>query len=235
MGAIDTGPVSVRDTWLWWSSGKDSAWSLHVLNSEKRYRVTGLVTTINAAFHRVAMHGVRESILAVQARRSGLPLHLASLPYPCPNGAYEAAFEASVAAARRARVSCMAFGDLFLEDVRDYRLGLLADSGIQALFPLWGQPTAALARSMIAGGLKARVTCVDPQQLPGTFAGRSYDEAFLSDLPGNVDPCGENGEFHTCTIAGPMFDRPIAVTTGEVVERDGFVFSDLLLATDSDV
>jgi diphthamide synthase (EF-2-diphthine--ammonia ligase) len=129
----------------------------------------------------------------------------------------------------------MAFGDLFLEDVRDYRLGLMAGTGMDALFPLWGRPTAALAHSMIAGGLEARVTCVDPRQLPGTFAGRSYDEAFPADLPATVDPCGENGEFHTCAIAGPMFDAPIAVIAGETVERDGFVFSDLKLATDTDV
>jgi uncharacterized protein (TIGR00290 family) len=227
--------VSVRDTWLWWSSGKDSAWSLRALEADSRYRVTALVTTVNATFQRVAMHGVRESVLALQANRTGLPLHVVPLPYPCPNGAYETAFAQTVATARKAGVGCMAFGDLFLEDVRDYRLGLLAGTGMDALFPLWGRPTAALAHSMIAGGLEARVTCVDPRQLPGTFAGRSYDEAFLADLPATVDPCGENGEFHTCAIAGPMFDAPIAVITGETVERDGFVFSDLKLATDTDV
>lgn len=221
-------PNDGETVWLWWSSGKDSAWSLQVLNADPRYRVTGLVTTVNTEFERVAMHGVRERILQRQAAAAGLPIHMLPIPYPCPNAVYETAAAEIVAKAQAAGVRYMAFGDLFLEDVRDYRSRLLDGSGIEALFPLWGRDTAGLAGEMIDAGLEAWVTCVDPRLLAEEFVGRAYDRALLADLPDGVDPCGENGEFHTCAVAGSMFSAPIAVRRGEIVKRDGFVFADLV-------
>jgi uncharacterized protein (TIGR00290 family) len=223
--------VPVMRTLLSWSTGKDSGWSLHKLRQRPDVQVVGLVTTVNAAFGRVAMHGVRRQLLEMQARAAGLPLHVLEIPYPCPNAEYERIMGAFVAEQSAAGIEAMAFGDLFLEDIRRYREEKLAGTGMCPLFPLWGIPTADLAREMIAGGLEARVTCVDTRKLPARFAGRRFDTSLLGELPAGVDPCAENGEFHTFCCAGPMFDRPIAVAAGEVVRRDGFVFCDLVPTT----
>jgi len=217
-------------TLLSWSTGKDSAWSLHVLRQTPGVEVAGLFTTVNAAFDRVAMHAVRRKLLEAQAAAAGLPLHVIEIPWPCPNSVYEQSLGAFVAEQKAQGIAAMAFGDLFLEDIRAYREEKLSGSGIAPLFPLWGRDTGALAREMIDGGLQARLTCVDPKRLPAGFAGRAFDEALLADLPDGVDPCGENGEFHTCVFAGPMFCAPISVAAGDVVERDGFVYADLLPA-----
>jgi len=216
---------------LAWSSGKDSAWALHRLRQANEVEVVALLTTFNQAFDRVAMHGVRRSLVEAQAEAAGLPLIDVPLPWPCSNEDYEAAMAAVLAEARsRYAVSHVAFGDLFLEDVREYRESRLRDTGLVPLFPLWGLPTAALARDMVDGGLKARVTCVNPRVLYADFAGREFDHSFLNDLPMGVDPCGENGEFHSFVHDGPMFSKPVPVQLGEVVTRDGFVFADLLPA-----
>ena len=219
-----------RPTWLWWSTGKDSAWALHVLRSDPAYTVTGLVTTVTPAFGRVAIHGTRMDLLRAQSEAAGLPVHLVELPYPCDNAAYEAAVAPALEAATRQGVEAMAFGDLFLEDVRAYREGLLAGTPLRAVFPLWGRDTAELARAMIDGGLEAAITCLDPERVPRELAGRGFDEALLSALPDGVDPCGENGEFHTCAVAAPVFARPLRTRRGEVVERDGYVYADLIPA-----
>lgn len=213
---------------LSWSSGKDSAWALHVLRQEPDVELAGLFTTVNTEFDRVAMHAVQRELLDAQAASAGVPLSAIPIPYPCPNEAYEAAMAAFVAEAKRRGVTHFAFGDLFLEDVRRYRETKLAGTGIEPLFPLWGLPTRALAEDMVAGGLRAFITCVDPRLAPREWAGRAYDRRFLDSLPEGVDPCGERGEFHTFACAGPMFGRPVPVTVGEAVERDGFVFADLL-------
>ena len=215
---------------LAWSSGKDSAMSLHVLRQEGEVEVVGLLTTLNQAFDRVAMHAVRRALLLAQAEAAGLPLVVVPIPWPCPNDAYEAAMSAALDEARADGVEGVAFGDLFLEDIRRYREEKLAGTGLRPIFPLWQRPTRALAEEMIAGGLRARITCIDPRVLPPTFAGRAFDADLLADLPGSVDPCGENGEFHTFAWDGPMFRHPIPIELGEVVERDGFVFADLLPA-----
>ena len=217
-------------TLLSWSTGKDSAWSLYVLRQTPRIEVAGLFTTVNAAFDRVAMHAVRRALLEAQAAAAGRPLHVIEIPWPCPNEAYESRMGAFVAEQTARGIETMAFGDLFLEDIRAYREAKLAGSGIAPLFPLWGRDTAALAEEMIAGGLKAHLTCVDPKKLPAHFAGRAFDRALLAELPAGVDPCGENGEFHTCVSAGPMFAHAIEVRTGVIETRDGFVFADLLPA-----
>jgi uncharacterized protein (TIGR00290 family) len=211
-----------------WSSGKDSAWALHALRRRSDVTVVGLVTTINAAFDRVAMHGVRRALLEAQAEAAGLPLHILSIPHPCPNEDYERIMGAFVAEQRSRGIEAMAFGDLFLEDIRRYREARLEGTGVTPLFPLWGIETAGLARDMIEGGLDAYVTCVDPRKLPSPFAGRRFNTALLADLPAGVDPCAENGEFHTFACAGPMFRHAIGVRTGETVTRDGFVFCDLV-------
>lgn len=214
--------------WLAWSSGKDSAWSLHVLRTMPEVEVTGLLTTVNEAVDRVAMHAVRRELLEAQAAAVGLPLAIVNIPWPCPNEAYEAAMARVMGRARAEGVEGIAFGDLYLEDIRRYREEKLAPTGLRPLFPLWGRPTAALAEEMIAGGLRVRVTCVDPAALDSSFAGRAFDRAFLADLPAGVDACGENGEFHTFAWDGPMFRRPVPIATGEVALRDGFVFCDLV-------
>jgi uncharacterized protein (TIGR00290 family) len=213
-----------------WSSGKDSAWMVHVLR-QRGVDLGALLTTINADAQRVAMHAVRVDLLEAQARALGLPLWTVPIPSPCPNDVYERAMSATVARASADGFTHIAFADLFLEDIRRYREDRLAGSGLTPLFPLFGDPgrTPALAREMIAGGLRARITCVDPRQLDRAFAGREFDARLLSDLPPSVDPCGERGEFHSFAYDGPMFDRPIAIDTGITVERDGFVFTDLLV------
>ncbi len=223
-------PTPVRPrALLSWSSGKDAAWALHTLRQSGAVEVAGLLTTLNAAFDRVAMHAVRRALLEAQAEAAGLPLLQVPLPWPCSNAEYEAALGLALAEARETwGVTHIAFGDLFLEEVRAYRERQLAGTGLTPLFPLWGLPTDTLAREMIAGGLEARLTCVDPRRLPTSFAGRAFDAALLRDLPPDVDPCGEGGEFHTFAHGGPMFSRSIPTTAGEVVTRDGFVFADLL-------
>jgi uncharacterized protein (TIGR00290 family) len=219
-----------RRVLLSWSSGKDSAWTLHVLRQDPSLEVVGLLTTVNEEFDRVAMHAVRRDLLLRQAEAAGVEPWLVPLPYPCSNDQYEAIMARQVEKARRAGIDAVAFGDLFLEDIRAYRERQMAGSGLDLLFPLWRRPTAALAREMLTGGLRAWVTCVDPRALGASFAGREWDESFLDDLPPAVDPCGENGEFHTFVFAGPMLRREVGCRPGEVVERDGFVFADLLPA-----
>ena len=223
------GEMSVRPkALLCWSSGKDSAWTLHVLRQRADVDVVGLLTTVNQAYERVAMHAVRLALLQAQADAVGLPLWQVPIPSPCSNQDYEAAMGRAVQQALDAGITMMAFGDLFLEDVRRYRETQLAGTGLTPVFPIWGVPTDALARDMVNAGLRARLTCVDPKQLSPAFAGRDFDAALLADLPVSVDPCGERGEFHTFAYDGPMFRHPVPIQTGEIVERDGFVFADLL-------
>jgi uncharacterized protein (TIGR00290 family) len=212
-----------------WSSGKDSAWMLHTIRAERLGTAAALLTTVNEAADRVAMHAVRSEVLRAQADAAGLPLITVPIPSPCPNEIYEARMAAACRAAVADGFTHVAFGDLFLEDVRRYREERLAGTGLTPIFPLWERPTPALAQEMIAGGLRATLTCVDPRVLPASFAGRSFDVNLLRDLPVTTDPCGERGEFHTCVTAGPMFARPLEVTSGVVIERDGFVFADVLL------
>lgn len=218
-----------RKTLLSWSSGKDSAWMLHRLRARADVDVAALLTTINEPAQRVAMHAVRVELLEAQAEAAGLPLWKVPIPSPCPNDAYERAMGAAVARAVEEGFTHVAFADLFLEDVRRYREERLAGSGLTPLFPLFGADTALLAREMIAGGLGARITCLDPRALDRRFAGREFDAALLAELPPPIDPCGERGEFHTFAYRGPMFSRPVPVDTGVTVERDGFVFTDLTL------
>ena len=212
---------------LCWSSGKDSAWTLHALRRRPDVEVVGLLTTINTEYERVAMHAVRVALLDAQAEAAGLPLWTVPIPNPCSNQEYESAMGDAMQKALAAGITMMAFGDLFLEDVRRYRETQLAGTGLTPIFPIWGLPTDALARDMVRAGLKARLTCVDPKQLPASFAGRDFDAALLADLPASVDPCGERGEFHTFAYDGPMFRHPVPIQTGEIVTRDGFVFADL--------
>jgi uncharacterized protein (TIGR00290 family) len=211
---------------LSWSSGKDSAWVLHLLRRDPGIELVGLLTTLNTEFQRVAMHGTRRSVLEAQAESAQLPLWIVPLPWPCSNEVYEQRMTEICQRAVDEQIDAVAFGDLFLTDVRAYREKQLKPTGLQPLFPLWEIPTAALAREMIAGGLRARLACVDAKQLPGSFAGRDFDESLLRDLPVETDPCGEHGEFHTCVYAGPMFTAPLRLESGEVVNRDGFVFAD---------
>jgi uncharacterized protein (TIGR00290 family) len=213
-----------------WSSGKDCAWALHLLRREGKVDVVGLLATVTEPFDRVSMHGVRSEVLAAQASALGLPVRHVPIPSPCPNEVYEAAMSRALGALASEGVAEVAFGDLFLEDVRAYREERMAGSGVAPVFPLWGRNTRDLAHEMIAGGLEATIVCVDPRRLPHRLAGRKFDELLLAELPPDVDPCGERGEFHTCVTAGPMFAHPIDVRAGRVVERDGFVFADLELA-----
>lgn len=216
--------------WLAWSSGKDSAWALHAVQQSGDFEIVALLTTVNRTYQRVAMHAVRESLLETQAAAVGLPLVKVAIPSPCPNAVYEQAMSDAMARARAEGVWHMVFGDLFLEDIRTYREKQLADCGMTPVFPVWGIETRRLAEDMLAGGLSAYLTCVDPRKLDRSFAGRRFDASLLADLPNGVDPCGENGEFHTFANAGPMFREKIPVTVGEIVERDSFVFADLLSA-----
>ncbi len=214
-----------------WSSGKDSAMALHVTRTELELDVTALLVTMNAAADRVAMHAVRRELLAAQAARLDVPVHVVDIPSPCPNDVYEAAMTGALAVARDAGVERIVFGDLFLEDVRDYRETRLASTGITPVFPLWGRPTDRLARDMLGAGVRAVLTCIDPKVLGPELAGRDFDEALLAELPPGVDPCGERGEFHTFVWDAPGFSAPIDVEVGEVVERDGFVFCDVGLVS----
>ena len=213
-----------------WSTGKDSAWMLHMLNEQCPGAAAGLLTTTNQAFDRVAMHAVRRELLEAQADAAGLPLHVVPLPWPCSNAQYESLMSAAVSRFVRDGFTHVAFGDLFLDDVRGYREARLAGTGLEPIFPLWKtKPTRELADEMVTAGLQARLTCVDPRKLDRAFAGRVFDRSLLRDLPAAVDPCGENGEFHSFAFAGPMFHHPIPNELGEIVERDGFVFADVEL------
>jgi uncharacterized protein (TIGR00290 family) len=217
---------------LSWSSGKDSAWTLHLLRQQPELEVAGLLTTFNETADRVAMHAVRRTLVEAQARAAGLPLWPVRLPWPCSNAEYEERMRAVLARAREAGITHVAFGDLYLEDVRAYRVRQLAGTGIEPLFPLWGTPadTPHLARRMLEAGLRAVLTCVDPRQLPESFVGRRFDAALLADLPAGADPCGERGEFHTFCFGGPMFTADIAIEMGETITRDGFCFADVVPA-----
>jgi len=215
---------------LSWSSGKDSAWALHLLRQNREHEIAGLLTTFNQEFGRVAMHGVRRALVEQQAAATGIPLWAVPLPWPCSNADYEAIMARACAKAVAEGIEAIAFGDLYLEDIRAYREKQLKGTGLEPIFPVWGLPTAALAREMISAGLRARLSCVDTSKLSAAFAGREFDEKLLEDLPEGADPCGENGEFHSFAYAGPMFPRPIDVASGEVVLRDGFAFADLVPA-----
>jgi uncharacterized protein (TIGR00290 family) len=220
----------MKRTLLSWSSGKDSAWSLYLLQQQTEYEIVGLLTTFNKAADRVAMHGVRRDLVKAQAAVTGLPLWDVDLPWPCSNADYECAMRETCKQAVQAGIEYVAFGDLFLTDIREYREEQLKDSGLQPLFPVWGMPTRELAHSMINSGVRAKLACVDCNHLSPEFAGREFDEKLLSDLPPNTDPCGENGEFHSFVYAGPMFQYEMPVQVGEIVTRDHFVFADLVLA-----
>lgn len=213
---------------LFWSSGKDSAYALDSLRRQGEVDVIGLITTVNRPVRRIAVHAVREQLLTAQAQACALPVKRLPLPDPCPNEHYEAVVGDALTEAARRGVTAVAFGDLHLQDIRAYREKLLADTDIEPLFPLWGRDTSALAAEMVKAGLRARVICVDLKVLPASFAGRDYDEQFLTDLPSNVDHCGENGEFHTFVYDGPMFRHPIALQAGKLSQRGGFAYADFL-------
>jgi uncharacterized protein (TIGR00290 family) len=220
----------MKRTLLSWSSGKDSAWSLHLLRQQNQYETVGLLTTFNQAANRVAMHAVRRSLVQAQARAAGIPLWDVDLPWPCSNADYDSIMGETCKSAVRAGIECIAFGDLFLTDIRAYREKQLENSRLRPIFPVWGIPTRELALSMIKSGVRAKLTCIDSKRLAPEFAGREFNEQLLSDLPPEIDPCGENGEFHTFVYAGPMFERDLPVELGEIVSRDGFVFADLSLS-----
>jgi uncharacterized protein (TIGR00290 family) len=218
----------LKNVLLSWSSGKDSAWALHLLSQQPGIRIAGLFTTFNRAADRVAMHAVRRSLVQAQAERIGVPLWELELPWPCSNAEYEAILCGVWQRARAEGIDAVAFGDLFLRDIRAYREQQLAGAGFDLLFPVWDLDTAQLARNMTTAGVKAKVTCVDPRKLDRSFAGCDFDRAFLDRLPPTVDPCGENGEFHTFVYESPCFANAIRVETGAIVERDGFVFADVV-------
>lgn len=213
---------------LSWSSGKDSAWALHVLRHVPDVRILALVTTFNQSANRVAMHAVRRALVEAQAERAGLPLWPVELPWPCPNAVYEDLMATICQRAVADQVTEIAFGDLFLQDVRDYRERQLRETGLAPLFPIWHLPTDELAREMLQAGVKAKVTCLDPAKLDRSFAGREFNKDLLELLPSAVDPCGENGEFHTFVYDSPVFSSPISIRIGQTIERDGFVFTDVL-------
>ncbi|MGA7217884.1 MAG: ATP-binding protein [Candidatus Sulfotelmatobacter sp.] len=219
----------MKEILLSWSSGKDSAWSLHLLRQRGEYEVVGLLTTFNSEADRVAMHAVRRELVERQAEAAGLPLWPVALPWPCSNEQYESLMGEACAKAVAEGIEGVAFGDLFLEDVRAYREKQMKGTGLEPIFPVWGLPTRELARKMIAAGVRAKLTCVDTQKLDRSFAGREFDEVLLADLPAGVDPCGERGEFHSFVYAGPMFSGEILVSVGATVVQDRFVFADVVL------
>jgi uncharacterized protein (TIGR00290 family) len=226
--AADDRERDLKKVLLSWSSGKDSVWALHLLRKQPEIQVAALVTTFNSSADRVAMHAVRRALVKTQAERTGLPLWSVELPWPCSNSEYEERMGAVCQRATTEGFSAIAFGDLFLQEIRDYRVRQLQGSGLEPLFPVWQIPTEQLGKEMIAAGVKAKITCIDPSKLSKSFAGRDYDLDLLQDLPPEIDPCGENGEFHTFVCDAPVFSHPIGVRVGEVVERDGFVFADVL-------
>lgn len=219
----------MKRTMLSWSSGKDSAWSLHLLRQQNGYEIVRLLTTFNKAANRVAMHAVRRGLVEAQAKAAGVPLWDVDLPSPCSNADYETIMQKTCKSAVQLGIEYMAFGDLFLTDIRAYREKQLENSGLQPIFPVWGMPTRELALSMVKSGVRAKLTCIDSKVLAPEFVGREFNEQLLSDLPPETDPCGENGEFHTFVYAGPMLERDLSVEVGEIVSRDGFVFADLTL------
>ena len=214
-----------------WSTGKDSAYAYHKALQSGEYDIVGLLTTITETFERVSMHGTRESLLDEQARLLGVPIIKIHIPWPCTNDIYEEKMREAVAEVKTQGVTHMIFGDLFLEDIRNYREEKMAGTELNCVFPLWGIDTTELAKEMVASGLRSVLVCIDPKALDAGYAGRIYDETLLKDFPPHIDPCGENGEFHTAVIAGPMFDSPINFTLGEVVERSGFVYADVFLTS----
>jgi diphthamide synthase (EF-2-diphthine--ammonia ligase) len=216
-------------TLIAWSSGKDSAWALHEMRRAGDFEIVGALTTVTDEFSRVSMHGVRETVLTAQLAAARLPAVIVRIPFPCPNHVYEQKMAAALAQAKMAGVTHVAFGDLFLRDVRAYREARLAEADMTPVFPLWGRPTAALAREMIESGVEAHLVCVDLRALPAALAGRRFDQALIDRLPPEADPCGENGEFHSCVVAGPMLSRKVTVAVGETLERDGFAYTDLIL------
>lgn len=218
----------VKKTLISWSSGKDSAWALYILRQDPNIEVVGLFCTVNKMFDRITMHGVRSELLKEQAASVGLPLDIIAIPYPCSNDEYVEIMKAFIITAKEKDIECFAFGDLFLEHVRSYREALLQESGIAPLFPIWGISTKTLSQQMVASGLKAVITCINADQFSQEYAGREYNESFLEDIPNNIDPCGENGEFHSFAFDGPMFQYPIKVIPGETIRRDGAFFTDLL-------
>jgi uncharacterized protein (TIGR00290 family) len=220
-------PASMKRTLLSWSSGKDSAWSLHVLRQQGECEIVGLLTTFNREANRVAMHGVRRELVEAQAEAAGVPLWDVDLPSPCSNTDYESIMSDTCKVAVQRGIECVAFGDLFLRDIRAYREKQLEGSGLKPIFPVWGLPTKTLARSMIESGVRAKLSCVACNCLSREFVGREFDEQLLSDLPPETDPCGENGEFHSFVYAGPMFRHDLPIEVGEIVTRDRFVFADL--------
>ncbi len=217
-----------KKTLMSWSSGKDSAWALYKLQQNPEIELLGLFCTVNKEFDRVAMHGVRAELLKKQAKSVGLPLEIIEIPYPCSNAEYEKIMGQFVERAKSDNIDYFAFGDLFLEDVRNYREEKLKGSGIKPIFPIWGMPTDKLSREMISSGLRTVITCVNPKQIPEEFVAREFDESFLDSLPKTTDPCGENGEFHSFVFDGPMFKEQIEIFIGDIVHRDGFVFADVL-------
>jgi len=214
---------------LSWSSGKDSVWALHLLGKQPNIEVVALLTSFNSVAGRVAMHAVRRTLVDAQSVRTGIPQWSVDLPWPCSNAEYEERMRGVCQRAIAEGITAVAFGDLFLQDIREYRERQLQGTGLETLFPVWEIPTAKLARDMIAAGVKAKITCVDPAQVDRSFAGRDFDQTLLDSLPVSVDPCGENGEFHTFVYDAPVFSSRIEVRMGEIVERDGFVFADVLL------
>ncbi|MGB6351308.1 MAG: ATP-binding protein [Pseudolabrys sp.] len=211
-----------------WSSGKDSAWALLEARRAGDFEIVGGLTTVTDTFGRVSMHGVREALLHAQLEAAALPAIVVHIPFPCPNEIYEQKMALALDDAKSSGVTHIIFGDLFLEDVRAYRERQLAGTGISPVFPVWGRPTSALAREMIDAGVEAHLSTVDLRKLPASFAGRRFDRTLLDTFPDDIDPCGENGEFHSFVSAGPMLSRKIAVKVGETVERDGFAYADLL-------
>jgi uncharacterized protein (TIGR00290 family) len=213
-----------------WSSGKDSAFALHEARRAGEFEIVGALTTVTETFDRVSIHGVRRQILLAQCEAAGLAPRIVPIPYPCPNEIYEQRIGEAVAQAVGEGINHIIFGDLYLADIRAYREQKLDGTGIMPVFPLWQRPTLPLAHAMIASGMEAYLATVDLKKLPAEFAGRKFDARLLADLPEGIDPCGENGEFHSCVVAGPMFSQPLAVTPGERVERDGYAYCDLVMA-----
>ena len=218
-----------KKTLMSWSSGKDSAWALYQLQNNPEIDLAGLFCTVNKEFNRVAMHGVRVELLQKQADSIGLPLEIIELPYPCNNIDYEKIMGDFVEKAKKDKIENFSFGDLFLEDIRNYREEKLKDSGIKAIFPIWGSPTNKLSREMVSSGLRTIITCINPKQTPEEFIGKEFNDDFLDSLPASIDPCGENGEFHSFVFDGPMFKESINIVVGDIVRRDDFVFADVLL------
>jgi uncharacterized protein (TIGR00290 family) len=212
-----------------WSSGKDSAFALHQVRLTGEFDVVGALTTVTEAFDRVSIHGVRQEILRAQCEAAQLPLRIVPIPYPCSNEVYEARMSEAVVRAVGEGITHMIFGDLFLADIRAYREQKLAGTGLTPVFPLWQRPTLPLAHAMIESGMEAYLATVDLTKLPAEFAGRKFDLELLADLPEGIDPCGENGEFHTCVVAGPIFSGSLALAAGECIQRDGYAYCDLMM------